>query len=594
MSSSCLSPFRRPGSSILYGAAIFILLTLTASGQTQPAAAGNTSEMATQESSPTFKVNVKEVLVRVVARDQKGNAVGNLTKEDFQLFDKGKPQTITHFSVEQAGARAAKALKSSQEAGVDATAPVNAAVPERFVAYLFDDIHLQFGDLTKVREAAERHLATLRPTDRAAIFTTSGKVGIDYTDDRAKLHETLLTLKPNPITGTEIKDCPNISYYMADLIVNKDDRFAEGLAISDALSCNPSLSVPATAANPSGLVSTAQSAAAAMTTAEARLSLERGNQESRITLQRLKEVVDRLSLMPGQRSIVLVSPGFLIPELGYSFAETVDRALRSQAIISSLDARGLFAQIPGGDASQTGPVDSLSAAYRSTYDSQEAFADAEILSSLADATGGVYFHNSNDLDEGLKRVAETPEYFYMIGFAPQNLKPDGSFHALKVSIKSEQKLTLQTRKGYYAPKHAADPAEDAKQQIQDAIFSQEELREVPLDLHTQFFKTGDAEARLTVLAHLDVRHLPFHKIEGRNGDELTVVSALFDRNGTFIQGNQKVLTFRFKDETLAAKLDHGITMKTSFDAKPGSYLVRVVVRDAEGQMSAQNGAVEIP
>jgi hypothetical protein len=194
----------------------------------------------------------------------------------------------------------------------------------------------------------------------------------------------------------------------------------------------------------------------------------------------------------------------------------------------------------------------------------------------------------------LKRVAETPEYFYMIGFAPQNLKPDGSFHALKVSIKSEQKLTLQTRKGYYAPKHAADPAEDAKQQIQDAIFSQEELREVPLDLHTQFFKIGDAGARLTVLAHLDVRHLPFHKIEGRNGDELTVVSALFDRNGTFIQGNQKVLTFRLKDETLAAKLEHGITMKTSFDAKPGSYLVRVVVRDAEGQMSAQNGAVEIP
>jgi hypothetical protein len=69
---------------------------------------------------------------------------------------------------------------------------------------------------------------------------------------------------------------------------------------------------------------------------------------------------------------------------------------------------------------------------------------------------------------------------------------------------------------------------------------------------------------------------------------------LFNRNGNFIQGTQKIVTMHWKDETLEHKLDSGITLKTSFDVKPGSYLVRLVVRDAEGQlMSAENGTVEI-
>ncbi len=83
-------------------------------------------------------------------------------------------------------------------------------------------------------------------------------------------------------------------------------------------------------------------------------------------------------------------------------------------------------------------------------------------------------------------------------------------------------------------------------------------------------------------------------MDGRNRNDLTVVSALFDRNGNYIMGNRKVIEMRLRDETLA-RLSSGITVKTSFDAKPGSYFVRVVVRDTEAQMmAAENGAVEIP
>src|SRR5258708_27146643 len=144
-----------------------------------------------------------------------------------------------------------------------------------------------------------------------------------------------------------------------------------------------------------------------------------------------------------------------------------------------------------------------------------ASAQDDLLSTLADGTGGVFVHNNNDFNEGFRRVAEAPEYSYVLAFAPQNLKLDGSFHTLKVRLKNPQKLTLQARRGYYAPKHFADANEQAKQEIEDEMFSREELHNLPVKLHTQFFKAADADAKRTVLAQVDVRHLNFRKAYGR-------------------------------------------------------------------------------
>jgi len=92
-----------------------------------------------------------------------------------------------------------------------------------------------------------------------------------------------------------------------------------------------------------------------------------------------------------------------------------------------------------------------------------------------------------------------------------------------------------------------------------------------------------------------VRQLRFRKAEGRNLDTLTVASGLFDRNGNYVSALEKTVDMHLKDETLAARLNVGITVRSGFDVAPGSYFVRLVVRDAEGQkMAALNGAVEIP
>lgn len=533
-------------------------------------------------------MNVRLVLVRVVVRDAQGRAVGNLRKEDFQLFDNRKLQVITQFSVEQPGTQVAREQKTTETPADSSQAP---NIPERFIAYLFDDVHLQVQDVLPIRQAADHRLSMMQPTDRAAIFTTSGQGNQDFTDDHAKLHEALLRLQPRPVAATtEVQQCPYVNYYMADLIVNQNDQIALQDATSDAMQCT---GMGAAATTPAEVAQAMQSAQV-VAYAAAQMQLGLGDSETHLVLTALKDVVRRVSAVPGQRTIVLVSPGFLTPRLQYEITEVIERALRANIIVSTLDARGLYVPPGVGNVSQQNVPNINAAPRESLYQIDEASANDDVLATLADSTGGIFFHNSNDLEGGLKKAAETPDYYYVLGFSPQNLKYDGSFHSLNVKLTNPAKLTLQARKGYFAPKQVPDANEEARQEIEEAIFSQEEMHDLPVQLHTQFFKASDQDAKLAVMVHVDVKRLHFHKADGRNNNNLTVAAALFDRNGTFVSANEKILEMRLKDETLERKLDRGVTLKTSFDVKPGSYLVRLVVRDTEGLLSAENGVIEIP
>jgi hypothetical protein len=199
------------------------------------------------------------------------------------------------------------------------------------------------------------------------------------------------------------------------------------------------------------------------------------------------------------------------------------------------------------------------------------------------------------LKAGFAQVAAAPEFVYVLGFSPQNLKLDGAYHALKVKLVTSRGLDLQARRGYYAPKHMADPAEDAKREIQEALFSRDELQDIPIELHMQFFKSSDIAAKIAVVARVNLKSLHFRKADGRNNDNLTVLSGVFDRNGNYISGTEKILELRLLDTTLEKLLNSGVTVRTNFDVAPGNYVIRLVVRDSEGQtMAARNGVVDIP
>ncbi|HET7150960.1 MAG TPA: VWA domain-containing protein, partial [Candidatus Acidoferrum sp.] len=559
----------------------------------QPAQASapsdNQQEVSSRDTPATFKVRVNNVLVRVVVRDAKGQIVPGLKKDDFQLYDGKKPQTISSFTVETPQSHTASALSSSageaSSSSADAIAGKAAILPQRFVSMLFDDVHLSMEDTVFVRDKATKFFGALAPSDRVAINTTSGQLTQDYTSDHALLEKALLQVLPRPLTAHSSFDCPDMTYYEADLIANRNDVQAIAVAQQETLQCAFNGSTDPRAA----------SAALAQAQAAAYRALADGDNETEFAYRHLQAAIQRMTSLPGQRVLVFVSPGFILSTLQAEASDMVDRATRANVVINTIDARGLYAPDVMGDLADP-PRDTFrTTGFKSLYRVSAQMAQEDVLAQLADGTGGTFYHNRNDVDEAMRQAGAAPAVSYLLSFSPQNLKLDGRFHALKVSLTSKQKYTLQARHGYFAPRANADPEQATKEEIQEALFSQEEIHDLPVDLQTQYFKKDEADARLAVLTHLDVKAMRFRKALDRNNDRLTIVTGIFDENGQFVTGLEKIVDMKLRDTTYDRLSRSGFTVKTSFDVKPGTYLVRLVVRDSEGaQMAARNGAVVIP
>ena len=394
--------------------------------------------LAGNKDLPVFKATVNLVPVSVVLRDSKGHAVGGLRKEDFQLFDGKKPQPITSFTIEVSGAIAAskEAEGSASQSFVSSSSP---KLP-RFVAYLFDDVHARFEDLASAGSAAAKHFAAMPPGTQAGVFVTSGQLGLNFTSDREKLAATLKSLQPHPILRGSL--CPRISPYMAELIVNESDLEALALATQDAQQC----------AAGGGLDPRIAERIARMTAFEV---MSATSAETQSNLGILREVLERTAAQPGDRTLVLVSPGFLMlgPETRQGIMDLTDTALRSGVVVNTLDVQGLTTPLPEPNA-----MHSSQPVVRFRYDREEAALRTDVMADLAYSTGGTFFHNNNDMEEGFRRTADAPEYIYVLGFTPQKL--DGKFHKLKVTLAPQasgaKKLDIQARPGYIALKPKAE------------------------------------------------------------------------------------------------------------------------------------------
>jgi len=541
----------------------------------EPASKPQNDEIVSRDTPTTFKVRVNVVLVRVVVRDNAGKVITGLKKEDFQLADNRKPQIISSFSVETSASHVPTVKVEnldSPEVPSPGTPVKTPELPQRFVALFFDDLHLSTQDALLSRQAAAKLFAVMQPGDRLAILTSSGQVGEEFTADREKLEGTLQRIVPRALLQNSSIDCPPMTYYEAYMIVEVNDPLALQVATQDAANCS----------------GTSQGAAnIAQMAAQRELSL--GEAQLQFSYQNLESLIRRMSSLPGQRVIVMMSPGFFVNPSMEQSGEIIDRATKANVVINSIDARGLYVSSVY-DASNSVPLGPI----KTQFVTLEESAQADILAELADGTGGTFFHNRNDIDQGLLQAAAQPEVSYVLGFSPQNLKLDGKYHHLKVSLVNKQKWALQARHGYFAPHGEADPEATAKEEIQQAVFSQEEIHDVPMECQTQFFR-GASGVRLSVVTRLDTKGLRFRKAEDRNNDNLTVTTVIFDENGNLLTGQQKTISMKLRDVTLERVNKSGLSVKSSFDLQPGTFLVRVVVRDSEGaQMAAMNRGVVIP
>jgi hypothetical protein len=288
----------------------------------------------------------------------------------------------------------------------------------------------------------------------------------------------------------------------------------------------------------------------------------------------------------------------------------IDRALRSQVVISSLDPKGLVVLMREFDASRSYiPATNsamLGAARR--MDSEREFVAAGVLADVAQDTGGEFFHNDNDLKAGFAALEGSPVY-YILAFAPKDIKQDGKFHALKVTLAEKQKgFTIQARHGYFAPTNEAGPAAEAKEteapdvvaqaqeQVREATLSRAEFRQLPMALTTSTKPSaGQSETReLSLSAHLDARSLHFHKDGEHNLNTVTFVFAVFDQKENLLVAQLRRARANVLDEQLPRLFKAGLDVDVTFHLKPGIYRIRAVVTDSEDRhMTALSRTVEV-
>jgi len=382
----------------------------------------------------TLKIESSLVPVRVVVRDSKGHTVAGLSKNDFQILDESKPQPISQFF---AFSRSPAQSESPAQSGshpqpTAAPAPASAQDPESiYTVYLFDDIHIEREDFSPARSAAMRHVASLPSSEYAALVTTSGQTGQDFTLDHDKLRQSFANLTPQDRLG----DCLKLTYYQGNEIENEQNDASLNGAIGLALTCGAP--TPAMGSHPAQVA--AESAA--------KEAVEVGRADTARSLFVLRRLIRRMSKAPGQRKIILISNGIFF-EHSQPESEVIDLALRGNVTVNALDPAGL--QPPDADNSGPSqqPGDEVTGAISQQTNQNANWA---LLKDLTVASGGTFFHGNNDLDEGFRRVAGAPEYSYLLAFAPDPSNKPGRTHKLKVTLIKSKSLKIQARTAYFAP-----------------------------------------------------------------------------------------------------------------------------------------------
>jgi VWFA-related protein len=443
-------------------------------------------------------------------------------------------------------------------------------------------------NLMQARDAADHYLAAnLQPTDRVGIFTSGTRLS-DFTGDPKQIHDALFKLHASPLALTLAKnqDCPDLSDYQAQQIT--DYQWDENI---DAwqIAIDQALNDPRCARVPVGQPGEPQRYIASL----ARRVVEQAQVQVRANLQALGQVVKYISQMPGQRTVLLVSPGFLSRSEQDQLDGIIDHALRSQVVISSLDPKGLTNVTREGDVSHSYlPAAGQALGKTQGLDSQREAAASDVLAELAQGTGGEFVHHTNDLQAGFGALAAPPAYY--LAFAPTDMKPDGRFHDLKVELAEKHKgFSVQARRGYFAPRNEAEAEAGAKQggvtdsdaqaqeQIREAVLSRTDLQQLPVTMDVRVSATKTEARELALSAHLDAKSLHFRKDGQRNLNNVTFVFAIFDQKDNLLQLQRGQAKMDAPDAELQQVLSAGLKMDSTFELKPGIYRVREVVTDSE-------------
>ncbi len=583
-----------------------LLLALSLGGparsqQAQPAQADPEGEF-------TFRVPVDVVVVRAIVTDR-GKSVTDLTVEDFTVFEDGKPLPIQSFTRESYEVirphEPEVELATSPVDATDARAPqASAAGPPlsrpHFISLLVDDVTSpSHGALKRTVDAIEKFVQErVQPGDRVALVAASGRFHQPFTADRERLLQAVRLL-PGKLNRRQLvrSDCPAISDLQAQRIHNNTDALALETAISEKIFCNQMVSGGILGSSQGG---SDQNPRAFRNTTLLSFNLTQGNSEqrrnaevvvraqasrihreneywSRNLLHTLQQHLGTLRHFEGRKSLLLVSDGFLAQHLRYEMQGVVHAALRSGTILSTVDMRGLYTT--SYRASEVAALATEATLSQMSMRVENMRVQSEPLAQLALETGGVHFHNDNDLFGGLKQIADSQSFYYVLTYASPATESDGRYHRINVKV-SRPGLEVTHRKGYYAPRE--DPTFIAlkKREVLDALRAPGNLNEIPIRLSYNAFPVGEDRYRVDVFTRIDFERLPFLDQQDRQTNLLHLITAAYGEKGQFLGGREKQLDLRMTRSGRQELADLGATSKVTLEAPPGEHQLKAVVRES--------------
>jgi VWFA-related protein len=544
---------------------LFLFLSLISA----PLHAQQIGQNTSSSTAGTYTLTAKSQLVveTVVAKDKEGKFIPGLSAKDFTVTEDGVAQTIRFcehqdLAAEEAPVPAAargteqiKIYKKLSRTQLAPEAPENSRYKNRrLLALYFDMSAMRPADQLRALSAAEKFLrAEMTTVDLVAILRyQGGSVDIlqDFTADRNKLLSILETM-----------------------IVGEGQGSVE--TVDDASSADTG---------------------AAFGQDDTEFNVFNTDRQ----LSALQTAAKMLGQLQEKKSLIYFASGLRLKGIDNQaqLHATVDAAIRAGVSFWPIDARGLVAQAPLGDATQGSPgnsgVYSGTAALANNNNFQQS---QDTLYALAGDTGGKALFDTNDLTHGIAQAQQAISDYYVVGYYTSNTARNGHFRRVKISLNQDATAKLDYRQGYYADKEFSKfTAVDKERQLEDALMLEDPVTELSIAMEIDHFQLNRAEYFVPIIVKIPGRELALAKRGGAEHTLIDFVGEIKDLvGGTTVSNVRDNVNIKLSDATAAELARRPIEYDTGFTLLPGKYMIKFLARDDEtGRIGTYQTTFVIP
>jgi VWFA-related protein len=546
-----------------------------------------TEKTASPQDQP-LRLKTELMEVRAVVTDKQGNLIKNLNKDDFEITENNKSQTISFFSAENLR-DASLLIDRDQPKRVDKNSAPSAKEVSRTVVIFIDTLHLSNVSFLRLKQTLLKFInEQLTDGDLAAVVTTIGNLGVfsQFTRNKEVLRKALDRVSNFP-------DMRSGSLYTPFLAASVDRGVP--FALEAAMSI-----VRAEENLPNDPLFEPLVRDAAVSRAKQILS--EATYRRRLTLLTLKTVAERLATMPGQRLMLTLSDGFTMLDSGGTVDSSdlqaaVSRAARSGVVIYSYLAKGLspssFYDVSNGrvgaDAANAGRLVNFTSAGERELENG--------LSQIAKETGGEAFLTTNDLNGALEKTLNNNSFYYALSYYPAG-DDKNTFRRVKVRVKNHPDYQVRTQTGYLAkdlkPETNSETSDPHKRLLQ-AINAPLVTTDIEVDATAEVATLQADGAQAILIVYTNGKRLKYVEVEKSFVTKLELMVEVVNAAGRSESITQDLIEIKLTAEGYKQAGQNIYRYNKNLQLKPGVYQIRLGVRDEHSDLIGTTSTwIEVP